>query len=261
MRLRLHVETSGNGPALALLHGWGLHGGIWQSIRGALARHFTLHIIDLPGHGYSKHIEAASLAGMGHAVVESLPERFHLCGWSLGGQVAMHVAAYSPARVEKLVLVSSTPSFIQRADWAPAMAPGVLEDFAARLKTDYRKTLLNFLRLQVLKDPHADAHALSLFHDLCEMLFARGEPHPAALSDGLSILRDSDLRDVVTRIDHAALVVHGDRDTLIPRLAGDWLAQNLVDAHYLPLQRCGHVPFLSHPARFVAAVIEFLETP
>ena len=255
--MSLYVETLGQGPPLALLHGWGLHGGIWHSVRAALAQRFTLHIIDLPGHGYSQHVEAASLAAVAHAVEAVLPQHCHLCGWSFGGQVAMHIAATRPARINKLVLVSATPSFVQRDDWMPGMAASLLKDFAVRLKTDYRKTLLNFLSLQVLNV--GDVRARALLRDLRDVLFERGEPHPAALSLVLGMLQENDLRTCVPHIDSPALLIHGERDTLTPRAAADWLAQHLPDALYAPFQGCGHAPFLSHPERFVATLGEFLD--
>ncbi len=253
--MSLYVETIGQGPSLALLHGWGLHGGIWHGVRAALAQRFTLHIIDLPGHGYSQQVAAHSLTAIAHAVEAALPPHCHVCGWSFGGHVALHIAATRPARIDKLVLVSTTPCFVQRDDWAPGMTAAVLNDFAARLKADYRKTLLNFLSLQVLND----AHAKVLLRDLREVLFERGEPHADALGVGLRVLRESDLRALVPHIEHAALVIHGERDTLTPRAAGDWLAQHLPDALYAPFQQCAHAPFLSHPERFVTTLNEFFD--
>ena len=66
------------------------------------------------------------------------------------------------------------------------MAASLLKDFAVRLKTDYRKTLLNFLSLQVLNV--GDVRARALLRDLRDVLFERGEPHPAALSLVLGML-------------------------------------------------------------------------
>jgi pimeloyl-[acyl-carrier protein] methyl ester esterase len=51
--MALHVETFGSGPDLVLLHGWGMHGGVWGDFALRLAEHHRVHAIDLPGHGYS----------------------------------------------------------------------------------------------------------------------------------------------------------------------------------------------------------------
>jgi pimeloyl-[acyl-carrier protein] methyl ester esterase len=253
--VNLHVERIGHGPDLALLHGWGLHGGIWDPIRASLAERFALHIVDLPGHGFSRNVRADSLVAMANSVEKVLPDGCHICGWSLGGQVAMQIAAIDSVPARKLILAATTPCFVKRSDWDAGIAPEVLDDFAARLTKNYRATLLNFLSLQVLND----AHAQSILHALCDQLFERGDPHPDVLSTGLAILRSSDLRTTIPSLRHAALVVHGERDTLTPPLAGRWLADHLSGARHISFERCAHIPFLSHPQRFVQALCQFAD--
>ena len=53
--MSLHVESFGAdcGPELVLLHGWAMHSGVWRGVRDGLAEHFHLHLVDLPGHGFS----------------------------------------------------------------------------------------------------------------------------------------------------------------------------------------------------------------
>ena len=130
---RLHVETCGNdaGPDLVLLHGWAMHSGVWDGVRERLAQQYRLHLVDLPGHGFSAALtgtgEPATLQHMAAAVAQVLPARSTVCGWSLGGQVAIKLALtlLEPQRIEQLVLVSTTPSFVQREDWPWAMAATV----------------------------------------------------------------------------------------------------------------------------------------
>ena len=50
----LHVEVVGKGPPLVLLHGWAMHGGAFAPLAERLAPRFTLHLVDLPGHGFSR---------------------------------------------------------------------------------------------------------------------------------------------------------------------------------------------------------------
>ena len=51
--MSLYTQTSGSGPALILIHGWSLHGGIWEQLVPLLEPHFRVTCVDLPGHGRS----------------------------------------------------------------------------------------------------------------------------------------------------------------------------------------------------------------
>jgi len=52
--MSLHVDVVGNGPPLVLLHGWAMHGGVFAPLVARLRDRFTLHVVDLPGHGLSR---------------------------------------------------------------------------------------------------------------------------------------------------------------------------------------------------------------
>jgi pimeloyl-[acyl-carrier protein] methyl ester esterase len=255
--MSLHVESIGRGPDLVLLHGWGLHGGVWAPLAEKLAAHFTLHMIDLPGHGHSRDHALQNLDDMAREVAALIPCEYSLAGWSLGGQVAMKIALSHPTPPKRLVLMSTTPCFVTRPDWPTAMRPEVLADFAQRLGSDYRTTLKNFLALQVLHD--SDARAT--LRQLNETLFLRGEPHPDVLEKGLDLLANTDLRGDVSRIAVPTLVLHGERDALTPAGAGRWLAANIAGAQHVEVTNAGHSPFLSHRDAVAGSMKEFLGAP
>ncbi len=52
----LHVEVTGSGAPLVLLHGWGMHGGVWTDVAAQLAQDFRVHSVDLPGHGAERAV-------------------------------------------------------------------------------------------------------------------------------------------------------------------------------------------------------------
>jgi pimeloyl-[acyl-carrier protein] methyl ester esterase len=253
--MTLYVEKIGSGPPLALLHGWGLNGAVWNSLHEALTPHFTLHLIDLPGHGFSSHVPVGALADMADRVAAALPARTHLAGWSLGGQVALEIARRYAERIDKLLLVATTPRFIDSADWPHGKRPVVLDDFVKRLGTDYHATIKSFLALQVLHQPHAR----KMIGELQEAVGARGTPSSAQLNAGLTILRDSDLRAQLNEISTPTLVIQGDRDALTSEAAGAWLAQQIPNATYAKIIQATHAPFLSHPAIFMQHASRFFD--
>ena len=140
--MMLHSEASGSGRDLVLMHGWGMHAGIWDGLASELSPHFRVHAVDLPGYGESATCNPYTLEQMATALADEMPQRCLVCGWSLGGQVALTWAGAAPQQVTQLALIATTPCFARRTDWPHAVEASVLHDFAAALKTDYAGTLV-----------------------------------------------------------------------------------------------------------------------
>lgn len=248
--MTLHAKVSGHGPELVLLHGWGLHGGVWAPVREALDARFRVTAFDLPGHGFSAF---TPLRGFDEAVDEiaaQVPEGAIVCGWSLGGLLAQRLARRHPVRVRSLALVSTTPCFVERDGWPHAMKVETLAGFASGLRTDLEATLKTFVALNAL----GGANSRPALRALAEEVIARGAPDPSALEVGLDLLQATDLRAEARDIAQPAVVIHGSRDMLAPVEAGRWLAAHLPRARLVELPDAAHLPFASHPAEFVAAL-------
>jgi len=252
--MSVHIETLGEGKNLALLHGWGMHGGVWDGVRDALARRFRLHIVDLPGYGASPAFEPCTLEHLARAVAAALPEKVSVCGWSLGGQVALEMALLFPNQIERLVLTASTPCFTVREGWLWAVPREVLLEFATALETDYEGTLKRFLALQA----RGGDEVKMVLKRLRDILFTRGRPDVQTLRAGLKTLLESDLRDLAALIKTPTLLLHGGRDMLTPVGAAHWLAAQMPEARLAVLSGAAHAPFLAHPVEFVETITGFL---
>ncbi|MDR2195824.1 MAG: pimeloyl-ACP methyl ester esterase BioH [Gallionellaceae bacterium] len=241
---------------LVLIHGWGMHSGMWDIILPALKRQGHVHCVDLPGHG--KNISARfTLDSIVNTLAETFTEPINVCGWSLGGEIALHWAQRFPQQIRKLILVASTPCFAERADWSCGMPQATLQQFAADLERDHAGTLRRFLALQVRGSDNERA----LLSDLRAQLDRRGEPDVQALRDGLTILRDTDLRAELPLIQQPVLLIAGARDRLTPPEASRYMAEKLPDARLIEIAGAAHAPFLSHPKEFLQGVIDFLQPP
>lgn len=259
--MSVHVESAGRGRPLVMLHGWGMHSGLWSPLLPRLIERYRMHLVDLPDHGHSDALVTPpplSLSRVVEAVelaIAETPAPLMILGWSLGGQVALEWARLRPARIGALVLMSTTPSFIQRPDWPHAMAEATLRQFGDELTVAYRPTLKRFVTLQV----QGSEHARDALASLRSQLFARGEPSPQALRDSLELLVSNDLRSGIGAISQPALVIAGERDTLAPVAAARWLADALPQASLLVIPGAAHAPFLSHPDALVAALDAFAD--
>src|SRR3989338_1758647 len=100
--MNLYMESLGDGPTVLLVHGWGLHGGVWRDLAARLARSFRVLVPDLPGHGRSRGMRTqASLAGLADDLSRRLTEPAIWIGWSLGAFVALATARNHPQAVSR----------------------------------------------------------------------------------------------------------------------------------------------------------------
>jgi pimeloyl-[acyl-carrier protein] methyl ester esterase len=254
---KLFTQSSGSGPDLVLIHGWGLHAGVWDGFVPLLEPYFRILRVDLPGHGSSAWSGETTLDDMTAAVLAVAPANAAWLGWSLGGLVAMRAALQAPARVGALLLLASTPCFVRRRGWQSALLPELLDTFAAELQQDYLRTLNRFLALQVRGSENSGA----VLRLLRNQLLAKGEPAPAALQAGLDILRNTDLREEIGAVVCPVLVVAGERDTLVPGAAASATASLIPDASIEIVAAAGHAPFIARPHAVAGLVHAFLQPP
>jgi pimeloyl-ACP methyl ester carboxylesterase len=107
-------------------------------------------LIDLPGYGQSAadgdaHTNFPDFSATAQALLDALPEQVTLCGWSLGGLLAMRAALLAPERVSGLVLVGSTPSFMQRATGRQHKRRHSSNGFSASVEAQPQQTLQRFV--------------------------------------------------------------------------------------------------------------------
>ena len=247
--MTLAVAHSGAGADLVLIHGWGMNAAVWREWLPHLEPHWRVHRVDLPGHGASPWSGETSLDEWCAAVADSVPEGALWLGWSLGGQLALEAARRGWARA--VVAVAANPRFVQAPDWPWAMELGVLDRFAAELRTDLDATVRRFLALQV----QGGAAAGATLRRLRRALAQAGVARPEALEAGLELLKTVDLRPALPQIEVPLVWILGGRDRLVPPALAPALARLRPDdaVHLLP--EAGHAPFLSH-AMAMAALME-----
>jgi pimeloyl-[acyl-carrier protein] methyl ester esterase len=249
----MHVETLGHGPSIALVHGWAMHGGLFAPLIERLRARWTLHLVDLPGHGHARDSDRPLDPHLlSRELVEAAPDAVWL-GWSLGGQFALRAALDAPARVRGLVMVASSPRFVQDTDWPHGVRPSLFRDFGEALSKDFRGTLDGFLALEALGSASAQAE----LRDLRAQAFARGEPAPQALLRGLELLDAFDARAELPALAVPSLWISGRRDRLVPAAAMPAAAALAPRAESLVIHDAGHAPFLGAADAVAAAIDAF----
>src|SRR5271169_2440885 len=97
--------------SVVLLHGFSGTHRAWDGVIAALdAQRYTATALDLPGHGAEQwREEDISFEGATRDVLGRGPQRFELCGYSMGARIALLIALAAPERVSRLVLVGVNP--------------------------------------------------------------------------------------------------------------------------------------------------------
>lgn len=251
----MHIKVMGQGPDLIMLHGWSMHSAVWHHLAENLSQHFTLHLVDLPGHGYSDWQDNAfELDVLIDSLAKHVPESAYWLGWSLGGLISIAFASKFAQRVKKLILLAATPCFVKANDWQHAMEPTVFNTFADNLADNQQDTLQRFLMLQA----RGAAHSRDTIRQLAEQLALETPAKPEALKAGLSVLIDTDLRTQFAELACPTKVILAERDTLIPVAVSQELQNLNPQCSPTIIESAGHAPFISHYLECQTAIEQFI---
>jgi pimeloyl-ACP methyl ester carboxylesterase len=225
---------AGSGAPIVLLHGLGGSSDWWKRNFEVLAERHEVAAVDLVGFGRNRlflrrstlPLKFDDIAALLVRWIEaSFREPVHLVGNSMGGHIAIHVAAARPDLVRSLVLVDSTGIPFE-------VAPGRhFENLAMP------RGLWSFL--------------LILMRDLL-----RAGPTATALAFA-RLLRD-DARPLMRTLKMPVLLLWGERDPLVPLDYAEQALKVMPHAKLRVIEHAGHVPMWENPADFNRELLAFL---
>jgi pimeloyl-[acyl-carrier protein] methyl ester esterase len=252
----LYRHSLGHGCPVLALHGWGLDSEVWVEIQRLLSVRCCVTRIDLPGYGQSRDARVCwRLEEVAEAVASMIAEPTVWMGWSLGGMIALAAAQRWPNKVRALVLVASTPCFVQKPGWPHGLAADLLQSFAAGLTQDCEATLWRFLTLQAGRAEGAR----SVIKRLRRVVLQGGFPDEPVVRGGLAVLQSADLRPLLGGVQCPTLMLMGERDMLVPPTAARAVGLLRPDWQVAILANSGHAPFISHQTAFLARLQVFLD--
>ena len=246
----------GSGPPLVLLHALGSSREVWEPVLPALSKRFDVVAVDLPGFGESAPLPAESEPNpevLAAAVAGFLDDlgvgAAHVVGNSLGGWVALELAALRPAASVTLLSPAGlwrggTPLYcrasLRATGWLSRHAAGVL----SRL-VNYR-----IGRVLVLGQTHGRPAHMTADQ-------ARATIRAAGSAPGYdATLRATLPRRYVSRAPvHAPVTIaFGGRDILLLPWQSRHLDELPSDVVVRELPGCGHLPMADDPAAIVALI-------
>lgn len=246
-------EETGEGPPLLMIHGLGYARWGWGPMLGLLATRFRVIIFDNRGVGGSAvppgPYTAESMAGDALTVLDAAEvDRAHVLGTSLGGMIAQELALTAPHRVDRLVLLCTTPG-VGRGYPLPAATARLL---AGADPTDPVGTLRRFVVNALGPDASPE-----LADEIVALRLANPQ-QPAGWAAQAAAGGGYDAADRPGAITALTLVMAGTADTVVDHRNSQVLAELIPDATLRLVDDAGHLFFWEQPDKVAEAVVEFL---
>jgi 2-succinyl-6-hydroxy-2,4-cyclohexadiene-1-carboxylate synthase len=246
-------------PALLMLHGFLGSKDDWSILMPRLSQYFHCICIDLPGHGGNEDtLTSPGLHQAAELIVSKMHrmgyQQFHLLGYSLGGRIALHIAADFADSLLSLTLESAHPG-LQDA-----------QQQASRAKSD--RLWANKLQHLALADFLALWYQQAVFSDLSEhqkqqLISIRRINDPQRLANcymTTSLSLQQDCRNVLERLNCPCHFIYGVDDKKFAQVAIDWQAAlaGSVNLQLHPLHAAGHNIHSLHPQLFIDTLLTLL---
>jgi 2-succinyl-6-hydroxy-2,4-cyclohexadiene-1-carboxylate synthase len=257
---RLNYEVIGEGSPVTLLHGFTQSGRSWREVISMMPAGRRWVVPDLRGHGATRVRPGAPYTM--EACTEDLVRlwdslgiaRSHLVGYSMGGRLALNVAATKPERILSLLTIGAHAGLDEEAREGRRRGD---EALAQRIETDGLEAFVNYWS------------GLPMFESLerrgpsfvAQVRAARMENHVAGLAESLRGMGAGAMRPVwneLGRVKVPCTFVAGQLDHGYAASARR-LAESVPDGRVVIVQRAGHTVHQERPEAFSRLLLAHLE--
>lgn len=244
----IHYEQAGSGPAVALLHGLGTSGQIWKRQVAALDDRYSVVTMDCRGHGRSSANGDTGLAAAAHdlrAVLDKLGVKdCHLVGLGMGGAVALHLNAQSPALVRSIAF----------AGFAAKPA-----DASADIVTARREAIA-YISMQEFATQYAAEHLMftTPLDVQDEVAATIAGMNPKTYLQFMQQAFLEDFTPLAAAVKAPALVLAGENDMVVTTAMAEAFARSLPRATFELIPAASHLSNIDNPDAFNAALCKFL---
>jgi len=266
--IQLYFEDRGeertSGPPVVLVHGWPLSGGSWERQSAALlASGHRVVTYDrrgfgrssAPAGGYDYDTMARDLS----TLLETLDlKNVTLVGFSMGGgEVARYMGKYDQGRVARCGFISSiAPALRKDGNNPEGVNPGVFEELKHGIEKDRYAFLQGFFKM--FYNQHMLSHTVSDAKLQADFGVASASSYHAMLTCVDAWLED--FRDDVKAIKVPTIVIHGDKDQIVPFEASGARMPKLVPTAKLHVVKDGpHGVLWTHAVDVNKALLAFLK--
>jgi malonyl-CoA O-methyltransferase len=237
---------------LVLIHGWGCDSRTWQPLLESLQKNASVQLIDLPGFGERAPLPEFSLDAVLDQIAAQLPQDAVVMGWSLGGMLAVQLAARFPDRICGVITLAANVKFVAAPDYPAAMPRATNRQFNQSFAQDPQATLKLFSGLLT----QGDVEERSLLKQL-----RRCDTGPVTDNwlQALQLLSALDNREVFAQLTQPGLHLLAEKDALVPVAAAELMAQINPQQEIHVLDNTAHALHWSQPQLVTDAIVGFVK--
>jgi pimeloyl-ACP methyl ester carboxylesterase len=229
----VYYQVAGEGEPIILVHGLSASSLWWIRNVPALAEHYRVYLLDLPGFGtMRRYASRFTLDRLSNDIIAWMEvvgiKQAHFIGHSMGGYVCLRIAAHKPRIVKRLILI----------------APAAIPAYSSVL--GYTRPILAAMRVL------SPAFFPILIYDTLRA-------GPLMLLRATRDLVSRDIRTSLQEITVPTLLIWGENDTLVPLALSDLLRAEIPDARLLIIKKAGHVVMFDQSQQCNAAILAFLD--
>ena len=247
MAEKLFYVEIGQGSPLICLHGYALDHTIWLEMAEEMKSDVRLILPDLRGHGKSTApIGKYSMRAMAEDVLQTMDslglERAYIAGHSMGGYIALALAAHHPDRISYLALVASHAF----AD-LPEKKIARLEDIE-RVKYSSPAEVLSGMPGKLTRNPEVAEY--------CKKLISQTSKNGVmGVLAGMS--ERPDRIEVMASLKIPVIVIAGTDDQLIPLETSKEMAKRVKGIQLIEILNTGHMPMMENPREIAKALLKY----
>jgi len=249
-RLFYSIDGPQHAPVVVFSNSLGTDLRMWEPQMPAFIERFRVLRYDSRGHGRSSASAGTfTLDQLGHDMLALLDaqaiEHAHICGLSLGGMVALWIAANHPERVDRAVFANTAARIGTDASWAAR-----IEAVSAGGMSVIRDAVVARFLSERFRGAHPDVTT-----QVGEMVAATP---PMGYIATCIALRDADLRVDVARIAVPSLIIASALDESTPPAQARELHAAIAGSELVMFADTAHLSNLEQPELFTRHVLDFL---
>jgi pimeloyl-ACP methyl ester carboxylesterase len=227
-------------PPLLLLPGLSSTPELWDAVRAALPVGINVNALEHPA--------LDSVDAIAAKILESVPPRFALAGFSFGGYVALAIAAQAGDRIERLALIATGAN----ADSQEARASR--ERLVALAESDAYESIDDKMTRFLL---HPDRHADAAIHEKRTRM-SRGYGAPRFIAHQRAAMARPARESTLASIRVPTLIAVGREDRITPLAQHEEMARRIPAAELVVFETCGHLVPLEAPNELAAALTKWM---